>query len=227
MPTASDISKIIESVASLLWPLIVILVILAFRPAVSAIVDSARSRKFTLKIGGQELTMEEVNDQQQKLIADLQAQIVEIRRTLQGAAAVASLPAAAHIASTEVAPKAVLWADDNPKNNSYIVQQLADRHVKVDQTESTREAMSLFRPGKYAYIISDMGRQEGRTYNPHAGIDLLKALRQLDQSVPVVIFCSARAVKEYGTEARAAGAAAVTSSSTELFGILGLQPSTA
>jgi hypothetical protein len=79
------IQKLIQAIATLLWPVIVIILVLRFRPAITAIVESAKSRKFTLKIGGQELTMEEANQAQQKLIADLQGQVSDIQKKIDSA----------------------------------------------------------------------------------------------------------------------------------------------
>ncbi len=56
-----QVQKLIQAIATALWPVIVIILVLKFRPAITAIVESAKSRRFTLKIGGQELTMEEAN----------------------------------------------------------------------------------------------------------------------------------------------------------------------
>ena len=71
--------------------------------------------------------MEEASEQQRKLIADLQAQVLEIKKSLEGIA----LPApgctgesSAQNVSCGVA--SILWVDDQPKNNSYFVQQLVD-----------------------------------------------------------------------------------------------------
>jgi hypothetical protein len=55
----TELKNILEGVAALLWPLIVIAIFYQFRPLLSPIIESAKTRKFTLKIGGQELTMEE------------------------------------------------------------------------------------------------------------------------------------------------------------------------
>ena len=63
----TDFAKLLEGIAAFAWPVIIVLLILIFRRAVVSLIESARSRKFTLKIGGQELTMEEVNQQQQNL----------------------------------------------------------------------------------------------------------------------------------------------------------------
>ena len=46
------------------------------------LLESAKLRKFTLKIGGQELTMEELTDQQSKLLSDLQSQIEALRNQM-------------------------------------------------------------------------------------------------------------------------------------------------
>jgi CheY-like chemotaxis protein len=212
---------LIKSISSLLWPAIAIVLILLFRPAITAIIESARSRKFTLKIADQELTMEEVSEQQRSLIVDLQAQVVELRKKVEGQLTPAIGTATAPSAPTQFA--SILWVDDQPKNNSYFIQQLADLGVSVDLALSTTEGLRKFRRGAYMAVISDMGRREDNGYNPTAGLDLLKAIRSTDIQVPFVIFCSARGVREHGAEAATLGATAVTSSPTELFGVLRLE----
>jgi CheY-like chemotaxis protein len=214
--------KFIQSIAAILWPLIAIFLIVRFRPAIEAIIESARSRKFTLKIGGQELTMEEANQVQQKLIADLQNQVSEIQKKL-GASALTDQPQAFESARVSL-PKApfILWIDDNPKNNSYFIQQLSDTGIKVDLAQSTSEGEALLKSKKYDLLISDMGRKDALNYNPTAGIDLLDFVRKTDKTTPFVIYSSSRALKDYGQRAIDHGATAVTSSPTELSGILKL-----
>ena len=216
------VQKIIQALASLLWPIIVLLIILRFRPAITAIVESAKSRRFTLKIGGQELTMEEANQTQQKLIIDLQGQVAEIQKRLDGSLA--------HNETLTAAPtppihnvKTLLWVDDNPKNNSYFIEHLSELGVKVDTAESTAEAARQFDARKYDYVISDMGRLEGSVFNSSAGLDLLKIVRAKNPAVPFVFFSSQRAIETYGQQALELGATGMTSSSTRLFGILNLE----
>jgi CheY-like chemotaxis protein len=210
--------NLIEALTALLWPLIVVILIFFFRPAVSAIMESAKSRKFTLKIGGQELTMDEASQVQQKLIADLQTQVSEIQKKLGGLVTqtVQSATLSSH------APSKILWVDDNPKNNSYFIQQLSDMGVKVDTALSTAEGLSLFNSHKYDCIISDMGRTEGLSYHPTAGIKLLEQIRNEDKNIAFLIYSSALAGQNYGRQALERGATAVTSSPTELFGLLNL-----
>ncbi len=75
------LSALLSSISTVLWPLIVIAAMVFLRPAVTDLIQSAKSRKFTIKIGGQELTMEEANEQQLALITDLQSQVADIRRS--------------------------------------------------------------------------------------------------------------------------------------------------
>ncbi|WP_263355978.1 response regulator [Acidicapsa ligni] len=232
------IQKLIQAISSLLWPLITIGLLLSFRPAIAAIIESAKSRKFTLKIGGQELTMEEANQVQQNLIADLQARVTEIQKELAGSGnpvfsespvlpglvAPAASSNVERIASeTAAEPRRIsriLWVDDNPKNNSYFIQRLTDRGVHVDLAESTSAGIKLFSSESYDYIISDMGRRDGLNYRSTAGIELLRLIRDKSKTVPFVFFSSASAMQAHGAEALSLGATAFTSSPTELFGML-------
>lgn len=217
----TDIAKLFEGLATLAWPAIIILLIILFRPAVAALIESAKSRKFTLKIGGQELTMEEASEQQRTLIADLQAQVIDIQKRIEGV--VQPVPAERLERVLVTAPpvaRSILWVDDQPKNNSYFVQQLSDKGINVDLALSTSEGLRLFDKTSYGVIISDMGRTEEGAYKAIAGLELLQRIREHNKTIPFIIFCSSRAAKEHGNTAISLGATAITSSPTEMFGIL-------
>jgi len=214
--------KLLEVIAKLAWPGIVIGIVVIFRPAVASIIESARSRKFTLKVGGQELTMDEASEQQRGLIADLQAQVVELGKRVEGSATPSEPALIARPEPTALPTNGILWVDDYPKNNSYFVEQFNDLGVKVDLALTTTEGIAKFSRRKYSVVISDMGRHEDGVENPDAGIDLLKAIRAKDAKVPFFIFCSTRGVRQHGDEARRLGVTAITSSPTELSGLLNL-----
>lgn len=216
----SEVAKLLEGIAVLAWPVIVILVILRFKPAIAALIESAKSRKFTLKIGGQELSMEEASQQQRNLIADLQAQVMEIKRQIEPQMQFAKESPVIARSAERALSHSVLWVDDNPKNNSYFVQQLRDKGVTVDLALSTAEGLRLFAGKTYGVVISDLGRTENGAYKPTAGIELLKEVRAINKKLPFVIFCSSRGVRGYRDEAMSYGATAITSSPTEMSGIL-------
>jgi CheY-like chemotaxis protein len=215
-----EISGVLNGIAALIWPVLAIIIVFLFKPAVSAIIESARSRKFTLKIGGQELTMEEVSEQQRGIITDLQSQILELRQIVEK-----PIPGAAKLiertSQTRAAPsKSVLWVDDNPRNNSFLVQQLLDAGITVDLAVSTTEALSRLSQRTYSIVVSDMGRSEAGSYIAQAGIDLLRRVREQDSKIPFFIYCSHKKALEYGEAAEKYGATAVTSSPTQLAGML-------
>jgi CheY-like chemotaxis protein len=216
------VSKLLSAVATLLWPLIVIAVVLLFRSTLVAVLETAKSRKFTLKFGGQELSMDEASEQQRNLIADLQAQVTELAKKVGGGtASLDSAPVKVAVRSTP-RPTTVLWVDDHPKNNSFFVEQLSKRGVNVELALSTDEALAKLRRRKYDVVISDLGRTENHRENPRAGLDLLEKFREMDKERPFLIFCSQRGALTYRDEAIRIGATEITSSPTELSAYLHL-----
>lgn len=216
-----DLADLISAIASLLWPVILAAVILMLRPTLLDLVASAKSRRFTIKVGGQELTMNEANEQQQQLISDLQSQIIDLKNKLN-----LGVPEAQTTSDTikanagkTISKQSILWVDDIPKNNSYLIEQLAQAGIHVDTALSTSEAINLFDAKKYSLIVSDMGRQELNFYNPHAGLDLLQSIRRLDSRIPFVLFTSSKNYEHNKEIAESLGANYITSSATELAGI--------
>ncbi len=68
----SEIKLLLDGLAALLWPLIAIFILYLFRPAIAAIIESAKSRKFSVKIFGQELTMEQAFGQVESRVRVIQ-----------------------------------------------------------------------------------------------------------------------------------------------------------
>lgn len=220
----ADFGKILEGIATLLWPIItiilIVILIVLFRPAIAAIIESAKSRKFTLKIGGQELTMDEVSKQQRDVITDIQVQISELRHKIEGDAQLTTTLSEPSSGRRLGRSMAILWVDDNPKNNSYYVQQLSDMNLKVDLALSTSEGLRRFNEGQYTLVISDMGRQEKGSFNYTAGLDLLKEIRASNPDISFIIFTTSSAVREHASQAKELGVTLITSSGTAIMGIL-------
>lgn len=221
--TMQHMAEVFQGVAALLWPLLALFVVIRFAPAVAGIIDSAKRRGFTLRVGGQELSMQEVSDQQTSLIADLQKQVAALMATIgvePDRAAVSGedetlaedqLPPPAGLG-----PSRVLWVDDEPKNNSVLVESLNNAGVQVDIASSTGEAMGKLRHRDYRLVVTDIGRHEGTRYNESAGIELVEAVRTARPAMPVAVYTTVNGVRYRGEEARQLGASLVTSSATEL-----------
>lgn len=213
-----EATKFIQALSTAAWPALVFFVVWTYRKQVAAIIESAKGRRFTIEVGGQKLSMEDANQQQQKLIADLQKQLLELRGKVEGFQV---SPEAALAAPTGVpASNAVLWVDDTPKNNSYFIELLQQRGYRVDLATSTSEGIRLANTNTYRAVLSDMGRAEDGQFNDDAGLDLLQLLHREGSTLPFVIFCSTRKAAQFRQRAKELGARAITSSAMELRAVL-------
>lgn len=196
----NGVAEVVNAVAGLAWPLIVALVLWRLMPSIKKIVES---RSFTVKVGQTELTVQELSQKFIATTADIQASVG------QGEAA---------DATPQPQLNRILWVDDRPSNNTYQVAQLQALGVDVEPATSTREGLNaLLRAGvSFDAVISDLGRDEPGGFNPDAGLDLIRQVRERGLQTPIFIYGTKRAVAR-SQEIAAAGGNGVTNSATELF----------
>jgi len=214
-----DFVKLIQALAEVAWPAILFYVIWAFREQVASLIESAKNRKFTIEVGGQKLTMEDVSQQQQTFITDLQKQLLELRNKVEGFG-IAPEATLAEVTPSGQGDNSILWVDDNPKNNSYFIELLQSRGYRVDLAKATGEGLKMADRKDYKIILSDMGRTEDGHYNGDAGIELLEELKKRNSPSPFVVFCSTQGVRRFREQVKSLGGKAITSSSTELRAII-------
>lgn len=279
-------AELIKAIASILWPLLVLFLLLTFRQTFHRILDSVERREIEIDVGGQRLTLRQLNDQQAKLITDLQRQVAVLTKAQEsrgpgpalppgtapgpgdgasqptgyGSPAPGSpptpgagssgapvgpvppvppptVPAAPGQLPVPVPgngsdgdhgyaatddryakqPLAVLWVDDHPEDNAVLAEQIRDGGARVDVARTTNEALDRLSHRHYRLIISDMARQENGSYDPGAGLTLLRDLRDVGIETPVVVYCSQQSRQRHGQAALEAGAVTVTDSSVHLF----------
>ena len=228
-------ARIIEAIGSLLWPLLVAVLLIRVIPHIPGVVAdlrrAMRTRAFTVKIGGVELSVEEAAEQLRRQVTDLQTHMANQLAERPGRPG--RPPGPARLArgrprpTPRPAPAAdqgrptVLWVDDNPEANTLELAKLRDDGVEVLLARSTAEAMDVLslRRGVGA-IVTDMGRTEDGEFRSHAGLALLRQLHEAEQSQPVLVYTSTRRVELDRQDALDAGATTVTSSPTELFAAL-------
>ena len=105
----------------------------------------------------------------------------------------------------------VLWVDDRPSNNKYERGAFESFGVEFTLALSTDEALQAVEGGKFAAIISDMGRPG----NPRAGYELLAELRSRNDLTPFFLYSGSGAV-EQRREALERGAQGSTNVADEL-----------
>src|SRR5690348_5289350 len=174
-------AKLLSALASLAWPGLFLVLVFKFFEPVRKLVESANQRKFTIKVAGNELTMEEASEQQRQILSDMQSKLADIEKR------VAAQPPdrAPREEATLRVGKRVLWVDDNPKNNSFLIASLEEKGIRVDTATNTREGIEKLMAAQYDVVISDMGRPESK----RAGIDLAKEVRSINKSIPFYIYC--------------------------------------
>jgi CheY-like chemotaxis protein len=222
-------ARIIEAIGSLLWPLLVAVLLIRVIPHIPGVVAdlrrAMRTRAFTVKIGGVELSVEEAAEQLRRQVTDLQTHMAnQLAERPPAAPAGPPAPLGAETAAGPVAGQGrptLLWVDDNPEANTLELAKLRDDGVEVLLARSTAEAMDVLslRRGVGA-IVTDMGRTEDGEFRSHAGLALLRQLHEAEQSQPVLVYTSTRRVELDRRDALDVGATIVTSSPTELFAAL-------
>jgi CheY-like chemotaxis protein len=218
---ADGINKILDGIGKVAWPLIALFVAWKLYPALLRVVES---RGFKVKVGEMEIDVQQASDQLTKQVQDLQDKVAALE-TRTGAAipspGVAGAARAVEPAAT--AGLAILWVDDRPTNNAFEIAKLRDDGARVLLAASTDEALQILSSERnVSAVISDMGRQERGTFNPTAGLDLVRRLRDAQIDVPVYFYSTSRTLERLADDVAAAGAEA-TSSPVELLRLLKTQ----
>jgi len=106
----------------------------------------------------------------------------------------------------------VLWVDDRPDNNINERAAFEAMGVSFTLALSTEAAITRLTEGKYAAIISDMGRIEG----PREGYVLLDRIRSSGNPTPFFVYGSSNAL-EHKLETSEHGGQGCTNNPQELF----------
>jgi CheY-like chemotaxis protein len=214
-------ARIIEALGSLLWPLLLAVVVLRVVPHLPGLMadlrQALRTRAFKVKIGGAELSVEEAAEQLRRQVTDLQTQMAaQLAERDPARAAAAGAPPQRYQGRPTI-----LWVDDRPERSALELAKLHDDGVEVLHARSTDEAMDVLalRRGVQA-IVTNLGRTEGGEHRPHAGLTLIRRLREAGFEQPVLVYTWAWRAEQERKDALDAGAAGVTASPTELFAAL-------
>lgn len=237
-----NLSQLIDSTATILWPIIVIFILLSFRKNIQALIKSGESRKFSVKIGDMEVSMDELSKQQGDMIKDLQARINSMQKEMelikQPAATTESQPDASIAGPGEADAGAmsfgigvdtdpfdddissILWVDDKPVNNAFLIDSLKYQGVEVTTAPSTQEGLEHFSRGSFDCIITDLSRNEGGLVaNKQAGFELIRAIRKQNEGIPIYIY-TAKIDERLRQKAEEVGATGLTTSPSELLQML-------
>lgn len=219
-----EASELLRAIGALLWPLIIVVLVVLLFPQLKEILG----REITIQRGSNKVTFSKAADQFASEIADLRA---HVSRMLAEGAPGATIAEPVALADEQrpppAGPRRILWVDDHPENNAFLIDSLRegpDRAVVVE-APSTKDALAkLADDPAFDLVITDLARKEDGTERQDAGIALIEALRGRGIRIPVIAFPSAQAAQTLGPAALAVGAVAVTASPTELRALIRFRP---
>lgn len=196
-----------DAFASLAWTVLAAVILYKIWPVVNEILKRDGT---TIKVGSLELTIPQATQNLGKSLADVQERLSKLEARLD-----TSIEEPVEAGKDGSGRKRLLWVDDYPSNNAFIVENLKERGIEVELSLSTEDALKRLEYGGFLAIITDLGRKEGRAENPYAGLDLIKAIRSRGNDVPILVFAGRR-----GLDNRSilldAGAEQVTASGVEV-----------
>ncbi|UIJ71285.1 response regulator [Aurantimonas sp. HBX-1] len=189
----------------------VIYIIHSFKRQIDSILTGSH---VNLKFFGQEISVQRATERIGESVAELQAKIAELQSTEVNNITTGSVSDSPP-ASPTTRKKRILWVDDYPSNNAFIVNNLKGRNFDVDISIDTEDALNRFESLDYSMIVTDLGRKERGINNPLAGFELIKKVRNINANIPILVFAGSRGV-EMRDDLISAGATDVTSSGIEV-----------
>lgn len=210
------VAAILKALADLLWPLVAFYLIWILRPSINGIFEN---KNIKLKIGGQEVSIDQVAANFGAAVSDLQAKVSEISDDNKKFI-INDKNETVIVNNVNTESIRILWVDDEPANNAFIVDRLRSENYIVDLSLSTDDALFMINNGpKYNCIITDLGRVEGGVFDEFAGMKFIEKVKNVSKNIPILVFSSSRAIK-YRDQLIKIGAKEVTNSGVDVFGFV-------
>lgn len=206
-----------DAIFPLIITAIIVVICIKIWPTLNEIL---KTRRFMVKFGGFEITVQDAAEQLKKQVEDLQTQMALLAKPAHAAAASGDDEPPRTLPPTDrrrLLKPALLWVDDKPSNNALMIDTFRGIDIDVDLAISTEEAIEKISadPDRYFVVLSDLGREEGGKPEPLAGVLLVKSMRQRNFGQPVAIITTMNGVRR-GQPALDAGAEVLTNSPTVL-----------
>lgn len=215
-----DNAEFWKTLSALFWPATVIVIFLSAKGYIFKFLDRDG---LTIKVAGMEISVADATKNIGTEVADLQKKLSELEATVKAQNSdfgpdkifAESASDNSNDGATQIKPTTLLWVDDYPINNAFLVDRFRNDGINVILSLSTKDALKTLGYGGIDIIITDLGRKEEGFENPFAGSDLIKAIRSKNQTVPIMVFAGKRGL-ENRDRLLQEGADAVTASGVEV-----------
>lgn len=208
-----------KALAALLWPALALVVFFSAKDKIYAFLSRDN---LSIKVAGMEISVADATKNLGADVSDLQKRLAEIETRL-GPATTENTAATSDVQKSLIKPKAtvatnsfaILWVDDYPSNNAFLIDQFQKDDVEVKLALSTADGLKDFGNSNFDLIITDLGRRENGLENPFAGLDLIRQTRAQNSNIPILVYAGPRGVQNQRKLINA-GATKVTQSAVEL-----------
>ncbi|WP_330084674.1 response regulator [Methylocystis iwaonis] len=208
-----------RTLSALFWPATVIVIFLSAKSYIFRFLDRDG---LTIKVAGMEISVADATKNIGTEVADLQKKLSELEATVKETNSdsrpektLTESNSGGENVEIQNKPTTLLWVDDYPINNAFLVDRFRNDGINVVLSLSTKDALKTLGYGGIDIIITDLGRKEEGFENPFAGSDLIKAIRSRNQKVPIMVFAGQRGL-ENKDRLLQEGADAVTASGVEV-----------
>ncbi|HKK36272.1 MAG TPA: response regulator [Paracoccaceae bacterium] len=208
-----------SAVSALVWPLALLVLVLALRAPIAALLSRETVK---LSVAGVEISVADAARRANADLVKLQERVAELESRLEldeeawaEAGGPSPTPDAA-VARTPSRSFSILWVDDHPANNAFLVSRLEEEGLRVRGERTTADAMRALGQEPLDVVVTDLGREEEGRRNAMAGLDLIRAMRAAGHGQPVMVYAGVRAL-EHREALQSAGAEVVTGVGVDVF----------
>lgn len=213
-----------SAMTSLAWPLVAAYAFYKLQPILASIL---KRENMTLKVAGMEISVRDATENLGKQITDIQQKLANMEfeklANQEFGVAVEQVNSSNKKAGPEllklINSNRLLWVDDFPSNNAFLIEKLREYGIDVTISLSTIDAIKRLEAEKYSAIITDLGRKENGVENPFAGLDLIRYIRANGNTLPILVFAGSRGL-ENAEKLKSAGAENVTGSGVDVLGFV-------
>lgn len=205
------------------WPVTVITIFFVARAHIFKLFNR---EGLTIKVAGMEISVADATKSIGNSVSDLQKKVAEleevVRKLYPNTGDIEALEASDQLATASEDARirrrnilTVLWVDDYPINNAFLIDSFRNNSIDVKISLNTQDALQYLENEDIDLIITDLGRKENGRENPFAGSDLIKAVRSNNKEIPIIVFAGLRGLENKQRLLRE-GANAVTASGVEV-----------
>lgn len=207
-----------KSLGSVLWPIATLIIFFGSKNVIKSVFSK---ESISIEVAGMKISVADAAKNIGKDLADIQQKVASIEQKIYGEKLVIDNSGSLEVSKNSsistilYKPLSIIWVDDFPSNNAFLVDKLQREGINIELSLSTSDALEKIANRSYNAVISDLGRKEDGQQKPMAGLDLIKSLRGSGNNIPILIYAGSRGIENREILLKA-GADIVTASGTEV-----------